>query len=162
MSEQSRAAYPRPTLVGRPARPESDVAPRPDAAINGTDMPSLPAIVSDLWQHGERLVKAELELGLSLAKAELDAQVERGKITMRRTAIMSGFFYAGYLTLLAGLVLGLSEIMPAWLAAVGVGLASGLIGYWMLNRDFLTAPHPENTQRQFEQGADEHRVARGE
>lgn len=99
------------------------------------DEQSLKAIVSDMWQHGERLIKAEVELGIELGKAELDRQVEQGKITLRHTAIMSGLFYAGYLTLLAALVLGLSELMPAFLAAALVGVVSGIAGYALLKHE---------------------------
>jgi len=118
--------------------PISDVhalAPRDELAARRADEQSLKAIVSDLWDHGEKLVKAEVELGIELGKAELDRQVEHGKVVLRRTAIMSGFFYAGYLTLLASLVLGLSTVMPAWLAALAVGIVSAVAGYVMLQRD---------------------------
>jgi len=112
-----------------------ELAPRDELAARRADEQSLKAIVSDLWDHGEKLVKAEVELGIELGKAELDRQVEIGKVALRHTAIMSGFFYAGYLTLLAAVVLGLSTVMPAWLAALAVGIVSAVAGYAMLQRD---------------------------
>jgi len=136
MSDEAQLAY--EARVRSERAPISDVhalVPRDELAARRADEQSLKAIVSDLWDHGEKLVKAEVELGIELGKAELDRQVELGKIALRHTAIMSGFFYAGYLTLLAALVLGLSTVMPAWLAALGVGIVSAIAGYAMLQRD---------------------------
>jgi len=103
------------------------------------DEQSLKAIVADMWQHGEALVKAEAQLAIELGRTELDRHVAESKVAFRRTAIMSGFFYAGYLTLLASLVLGLSKVMPAWLAALAVGVVSAVIGYIMLRASLQAA-----------------------
>lgn len=125
-----------------------------ELAMRRADEQSLKAIVSDLWQHGERLLKAEAELAIELGKTEIDQRVAQGKIVLRHTVIMSGFFYAGYLTLLAALVLGLSTVMPAWLAALAVGIVSGAVGYLMLQRDLSKAERsidsikPSVTRRQ--------------
>jgi len=116
------------------AQPVNDEQVQPRA-----DEQSLKAIVGDLWQHGEKLVKAEAELAVELGRTELNRHVEEGKVALRRTVIMSGFFYAGYLTLLASLVLGLSTVMPAWLAALAVGIVSAIIGYLMLRASLHSA-----------------------
>jgi len=136
MSDEAQLAY--EARVRSERAPISDVralSPRDELAVRRADEQSLKAIVGDLWDHGEKLVKAEVELGIELGKAELERQVEIGKIALRHTAIMSGFFYAGYLTLLASLVLGLSTVMPAWLAAFAVGIVSAVAGYAMLKHD---------------------------
>jgi len=136
MSDETHLAYgSQPQAQERLQRPESEA----ELARRRADEQSLKAIVVDLWEHGEKLVKAELELGIELGKSELDRRVANGKIVLRHTAIMSGFFYAGYLTLLASLVLGLSTVMPAWLAALAVGIVSGAAGYLMLQRDLHKA-----------------------
>jgi hypothetical protein len=85
----------------------------------------LRTIVGDLFQHSERLVKAELALGID----EIHQRVEAGKAALQRAVIVTGLFYASYLALLAALVLGLSTVLPAWVAALIVGFVSGGAGY---------------------------------
>jgi len=137
MSDEAHLAYAARTRGAEGAAPRDErvAATRAEQQVPADDAHSLKAIVSDLWQHGESLLKAELALGVELGKAELNQQVAKGKIALRHTVIMSGLFYAGYLTMLASLVLGLNAFMPAWLAALSVGIVSAIAGYWMLRHD---------------------------
>lgn len=95
----------------------------------------LKTIVHDLWNHSERLVKAELELGLD----EVNKRVEEGKVAVKKAAItggiIGGLFYAAYLALLAALIMGLGSVMPTWAAALIVGVLSGIAGYVMVQRE---------------------------
>lgn len=89
----------------------------------------LETIVRDLWQHGEALVRAELSLGMTLAKDELDHQLERGKRGLRRAALINGLFSAGYLALIAALAVGLEDLLPPWLTLLLAGALSMGGGY---------------------------------
>jgi hypothetical protein len=82
------------------------------------------AIVADVWENAEKLVRQELELGL----AELDRRVDKLKIGLVSATIGGAVLYAGLLTLLAAVVLGLSNVMAPWLAALIVGLVVTGVG----------------------------------
>lgn len=75
------------------------------------------AIVAHVWENAEKLVRQELELGL----AELDRRVDKLKVGLTTAAIGGAVLYAGILVLLAAAVLGLSNVMAPWLAALIVG-----------------------------------------
>jgi hypothetical protein len=93
------------------------------------DARRLQAIVRDLWQHGEALVRAELTLGLSLAREELDRELTRGKAAVRTAALIHGLFTAGYLTLIAALTVGLGDLVPPWLTLLVASVLSCAGGY---------------------------------
>lgn len=82
------------------------------------------AIVADVWENAEKLVRQELELGL----AELDRRVEKLKIGLVTASIGGAVLYAGVLTLVAAVVIGLSNVMAPWLAALIVGLVITGVG----------------------------------
>lgn len=119
--------------------------PRPEAQLqvprHSEDERRLRTIVGDLFQHGERLLKAEVELGID----EIHRRVDEGKLALQRAVVITGLFYASYLTLLAALVLGLSTVVPAWAGALMVGLASAAAGYVMQQR--AKQPHQEIEQQ---------------
>jgi hypothetical protein len=77
------------------------------------------AIVADMWENGEKLVRTEIALGL----AELQVRADKLKKGLIEGALTGAVYNAGVLVLLASLVLGLSELMAPWLAALLVGLA---------------------------------------
>lgn len=76
------------------------------------------AIVADVWENAEKLLRAEVELGL----AELDRRVDKLKVGLTAATIGGAVLYAGVLVLLASVVLGLSKVMQPWLAALIVGV----------------------------------------
>jgi hypothetical protein len=109
----------------------TDLAPIPlepvvdDAAESGTRRREamgggereLGAIVADVWENAEKLVRQELELGLS----EIDRRVDKLKVGLTTAVIGGAVLYAGILVLLAAVVLGLSTVMAPWLSALIVG-----------------------------------------
>ncbi len=85
---------------------------------------SIGNLLSDLAGESMLLIRQEL----ALLKAELHekfSQVGQGA-TMLAAGVL--FAFSGWLVLLAAAVLGLAEILPAWLAALIVGLAVVAIG----------------------------------
>lgn len=78
----------------------------------------LGAIVTDMWQNAEKLLRQELELGL----AEIDIRVEKLKHSLLMATLGGAVLYAGIFVLLAAAVLGLSKVMEPWLAALIVGV----------------------------------------
>jgi fatty acid desaturase len=95
-----------------------DLRPKaPNEALPASNDRELGAIVSDMWVNAEKLLRQEVELGL----AELSLRADKLKQGLLAGAIAGAFLFAGFLTLLATVVLGLSKVMEPWLAALIVG-----------------------------------------
>lgn len=88
------------------------------------------AIVADVWENAEKLMRQELELAL----AELDRRVDKLKVGLITATIGGAVLYGGILVLLAAAVLGLSTAMAPWLAALLVGVVVTGIGAVMSQR----------------------------
>ncbi|MET0343901.1 MAG: phage holin family protein [Polyangiales bacterium] len=99
-------------------------------ALASSNQRELGAIVADVWENAEKLVRQELELGLS----EIDRRVEKLKTGVTIAVIGGAVLYAGILVLLAALVLGLSNVMEPWLAALIVGAVVTGAGWTMSQR----------------------------
>ena len=99
---------------------------------------------STLFRKEIALAKAEVVQGFS--------QVKTGAISMASGGAM---LFAGFLVLLAAAVLGLSNIMPDWLAALIVGALVSIIGFVMINSGKSkfdpSALKPERTQHALQQ-----------
>ena len=95
--------------------------------------------LSTLFRKEIALAKAEVAQGFS--------QVKTGAISL---ASGGAVLFAGVLVLLAAAVLGLSHVMPDWLAALIVGAVVSIIGLVMINtgKNKLdpSALKPERTQ----------------
>jgi hypothetical protein len=90
----------------------------------------LGAIVADMWENGEKLVRQELELGM----AELDLRIDKLKQSLLMATIGGAVLYAGVLVLLAAAVLGLANVVAPWLAALIVGGPITAVGAFMVLR----------------------------
>jgi VIT1/CCC1 family predicted Fe2+/Mn2+ transporter len=108
----------------RPAQPRTEE----ELALSGER--EVGSIVADMWENGEKLVRQEIALGL----AELQVRADKLKKSLLDGAIMGAIYNAGAMVLLAAIVLGLSEVMAPWLAALLVGLAAIGAGYALQNR----------------------------
>jgi hypothetical protein len=112
---------------------------------------ALQALLADLWQHSETLVRQEL----ALAKAEYEVRVANAKVAVRRSAISLGLFHAAYLTTLATLALALAEWLAPWLASliIAVGASGGaLIFAWLGVRAAKVATSPPESQQSHHRG----------
>lgn len=99
--------------AGRAAPPHT--APEPN--------PSIAQLVQRATEQGKRLVRAEI----ALAKAELSA---KGKAAATGIGLFAGgglLLLYGLAALIAAAVLALALVLPAWLAALIVGVALFLI-----------------------------------
>jgi hypothetical protein len=100
-------------------------------AQNGSHDPrSLGSLFVELTKETSALLRAEVEL----AKSEIEEKVEdaqRGVISM---ASGGAVLFVGVLTLVACLVLALSEVWPPWAAALVVGLVVSGVGAFLLMR----------------------------
>jgi uncharacterized membrane protein YqjE len=70
---------------------------------------------------------------IALASAELSRSLSSVKAGVGSIAMGGAVAFAGFLVLLEALVLGLSERLAPWLAALIVGVVVAIIGYIMLH-----------------------------
>lgn len=91
---------------------------------------SLGDLFADLSRETQTLLRQEMEL----AKTELGrkaAQVGKATASM---AIGGAIAYAGFLAIVAAIIVGLAELMPLWLSALIVGLVVAGIGYFFIQK----------------------------
>lgn len=87
-------------------------------------------VVSELWENTEKLVRAEMQLGL----AEIDRRVSHIKKDVTLATAGGAVMYAGVLSLVAALVMLLSKALAPWLSALIVGAVVAGAGFVMLQR----------------------------
>jgi drug/metabolite transporter (DMT)-like permease len=106
---------------------------------------SLGELFSDLSTGATTLIQQEIQL----AKAELSQKASRTGKDVTFLAVGGFVAYAGFLALLAALILGLAELMAAWLAALLVGVIVAAIGYLLLQKGISdlkrVSPAPQKT-----------------
>jgi lipopolysaccharide export LptBFGC system permease protein LptF len=95
-----------------------------------------------------RLVNAFAELvrnEIALAKAELSESSTRAKSGVVALIGAVSTLLAGSLAIVAAIVLGLAKVMEPWLAALVVGVAISIVGFFLLHgaRKKLVPPHIE-------------------
>jgi hypothetical protein len=101
---------------------------------------SLGELFSDLTQETSTLVRQEVQL----AKAELRQSAEQVGRSVASMLVGGAVAYAGFLALLAAVILGLGEAgVPWWLSALIVGIVVAAIGMVMVMRA-RSGLRPEN------------------
>jgi hypothetical protein len=99
------------------------------------------AIVNDLWQNAETLIRQELQLGLAEAqervealKSELTGQLTRLRSEVTVQLLAALVLFAGLLSIVAALILLLAHAVSPWLAALLVGVIISSAGVALLYR----------------------------
>ena len=95
-----------------------------------------------------RLISAFTELvrnEVALAKAELSESSTRAKAGLVALIGAVSTLLAGSLAIVAAIILGLAKVMEPWLAALIVGVAITIVGFFLLHgaRKKLVPPHIE-------------------
>jgi hypothetical protein len=140
-----------------------EVAPGDRTGVEPTDgsvTRPVGAIVTDLWEKTEMLVRQEMRLGIAEAeekvdalKVELEGKVQHVKAELVAKALGGVVAFSGALTIIAGIVALLALVMAVWLAALLVGAALALGGAVLLKRDTaasLAVLVPQRTVEQHE------------
>ena len=92
---------------------------------------SVGELVAELSRETGQLVRKEVEL----ATTEMTAKVRTASAHVGTTAAGGALAHAGFLVLLAAIVIGLVQLgLTPWLAAALVGLGTIGIGYVMINK----------------------------
>jgi hypothetical protein len=123
----------------------SEVVPVHGAGLEPNDSNEprpIGAIVTDLWEKTETLVRQEMRLGIAEAeekvdalKVELDDKVQRLKLELFAKAVGGVVAFAGMLAIIAGVVAIVALALPFWLAALVVGAVLALAGLALLKRE---------------------------
>jgi hypothetical protein len=92
------------------------------------DERSLGELFADLARETSTLVRQEV----TLAKTELTQKVSQVGRDGGKIGIGGAIAYAGFLAVVAALILGLGQFLPLWLSALIVGLVVAGIGYGVL------------------------------
>ena len=90
---------------------------------------SLGDLFSELAAETGTLVRQEV----SLAQAEITAKATTVGKNIGFLAIGGAVGYAAVLALLAGIIIGLSNFVPAWMAAILVGLVVGAVAFFVIS-----------------------------
>ncbi len=100
-----------------------DIRPMPPGAER-----TVAGLFGDLARETSRLIRQEV----ALAKSEVMGKVGRMGLGAAEAAVGGFIAYAGFLVLLAAAVLGLAEVLAAWLAALIVGIVVVAVGAFIL------------------------------
>ena len=114
------------------------------------ESPPLAELVERLSNDLKQLTREEA----ALAKHEVGETLQQAKTQLGVFALGSGALAAGALVLLTAAVLGLATVMPAWSAALAVGLVVSSIGlvFLLTSKSRLSKVQlkPEKTLRNLE------------
>lgn len=93
------------------------------------DERSLGDLFSELASETGSLVRQEV----ALAQAELTDKASKVGKNIGFLAVGGAIAYAALLAVAAGIIIGLATFIPAWLSAILVGLAIGVISYFLIS-----------------------------
>lgn len=98
--------------------------------MQSRDDRSLGELFSELAQETSTLVRQEV----NLAKVEMSDKASRAGRHVGILAAGGAVAYAGFLAILAGVIVLLNDVMPLWLSALLVGLVVAVVGYLLVKR----------------------------
>lgn len=125
--------------------PQQD-APPSELETQDRQAQSVPTLLHRLMSELSRLFRQEL----ALATAELIQTAGKTLAALSAAAAGAGVLYAGLLVLLAAAVLGLSQVVAPWLAALIVGIIVSVVGIGALvagTRSLPETMRPKRTAR---------------
>ena len=111
---------------------------------HSTSEPSLGQLFADLSQQMTTLVRQEV----ALATTELGQKVAHVGRDLGFLALGGAVAYAGFLAIVAALVLLLAALVPGWLAALIVGVVVGAIGYVLVQKGLAALKREDLAPRQ--------------
>ena len=90
---------------------------------------SLGELFYELAAETGTLVRQEV----ALAQAEITAKATKAGKNVCYLAAGGAVGYVGLMAIVAGIIIGLSYFIPAWLAAIGVGAVIAIVSYVLIN-----------------------------
>jgi xanthine/uracil permease len=108
------------------------------------DERSLGELFAELARETSTLVRQEV----TLARTELTQKVSQVGRDGGKIGIGGAIAYAGFLAVVAALILGLGQFLPLWLSALIVGLVVAGIGYGVLQSGVSALKHANLTPQE--------------
>jgi len=105
---------------------------------------SLGELFAELSRQTTTLVRQEV----ALAKTEMSQKVSSVGKDVASLAAGGAVAYAGFLGIMAAVVILLAEVLPWWLAALVVGIVVTLVGYMLVQRGLTALKHEDMAPRQ--------------
>lgn len=105
---------------------------------------SLGELFAELTRELSTLVRQEL----NLATTEMTQKGSRVAKHVGSLAAGGAVAYAGFLAILAGIILGLGYFIPLWLSALVVGLIVAGVGGFLVQSGLTALKHEDLTPRQ--------------
>ena len=96
---------------------------------NSNSERSLGELFTELAGETGTLVRQEI----ALAQVELTQKATKAGKNVGMLVVGGAVAYAGVLTLIAAVVLGLATFIPAWLSALIVGVVIAVVSYFMIS-----------------------------
>jgi len=90
---------------------------------------SIGELFSELATETSTLIRQEI----SLAQTEMTQKATTAGKNVGYLAAGGAVGYAGLLAIVAGIIIGLSYFIPAWIAALGVGIVIAIASYVMVS-----------------------------
>jgi xanthine/uracil permease len=105
--------------------------------------------VSELFQELADQTRTLVSLEVNLAKAELSEKASKMGRSAGFMAAGGFIIYAGFLAIMAAVIIALANVISPWLSALVVGIVVGLIGYSLLRKGMndlkKESPLPQRT-----------------
>ena len=105
---------------------------------------SLGELFADLSRETTTLVRQEI----ALATAELTRKATRVGKDVGFLAVGGAVIYAGFLGIMAAVILALALVLPAWLSALIVGGVVAGIGYFLVQKGLGALTHEDLAPRE--------------
>jgi MFS family permease len=90
--------------------------------------------LGELFAELSREINTLLHQEVQLVKAEVSQKASKTGRNIAILALGGAIAYAAFLALLAALIMGLSEFVAGWLAALLVAIVIGLVGYLLIQK----------------------------
>ncbi len=105
---------------------------------------SLGELFAELADDTSTLVRQEV----ALATTELTQKATRAAKQIGFLVVGGLIAYAAFLAILAAIIIGLAQIIPAWLAALFVGLIVAAVAAWLITKALHALKETDLTPRQ--------------
>jgi len=105
---------------------------------------SIGELFAELARETSTLVRQEVQL----AKTEMTQKASQVGKDAGMIGAGGAIAYAGLLAIIAGIIFGLGELIPLWVAALLVGVVVGGIGYFIIQRGVGALKRADLTPRE--------------
>lgn len=106
--------------------------------------PSLGELFAELARETSTLVRQEVQL----AKTEMTDKASQVGKDAGTIGAGGAIAYAGFLAVIAGVILGLGQLIPLWLSALIVGIVVAGVGYALAQRGIGALKRADLTPRE--------------